>query len=155
MLFAHHDRGRVLRVGHVAAQRLRQPRQLEPSVAGLREDADAGQRPQHAVERPRVRAGGLGQRIDALRAILQQVRDAKLGGDVDGGGDPVGGDHAEELLLRRRWRRGDSLGGGPVSLSITRARPIRHDGSSGLPRWYSLAAYWTPVEFLGLVHGYA
>jgi hypothetical protein len=72
---------------------------------------------QDAVERVGIAAGGLRQILGAPRALVQQIGDAELGGDIERLGDGKAETHAQQVLRCRAhdpphpWRpaRGVSL----------------------------------------------
>jgi hypothetical protein len=72
---------------HVAAEPVAQHRQAERAGLGLGQDPERGQQAQHPVQCRLISLGGVGQRRRSPLASGQQVRDAKLGGEVDGAGD--------------------------------------------------------------------
>ena len=71
---------------------------LPPVVLG--KDAHARQGTEQPVKRPRMGLRGRSQVVGSPGAILQQVGQAQLGGDVKGLGNPVAGEHPTHLLLR-------------------------------------------------------
>ena len=106
---------------HAGPQDLGQRRLAEPAVRVLGEHADARQRPQHAVQARRVRAGLRGEVGDGLRAGGERVGDAELGGDGQGHRDPLAEDHlGHDRLGRRRSGVGHGIppgccaGGGDI-----------------------------------------
>ena len=84
------------RGGPVAAQPVAQHRQAERAGPRLGQHAERGQQAQHPVQGPLIGLGGLGQFRRGPLACRQQVRDAKLGGQVDRAGDVQAPDHLQE-----------------------------------------------------------
>jgi hypothetical protein len=101
MLLAVHDGHGPLRPRHVAAQALGQWGQGEAAPLALREDADACQGAEQAVERRWVRPGGAGEFVGAAWAVSEQVSQSEFGGDVIRLGEPVTGQQPLHLFLRR------------------------------------------------------
>ncbi len=120
------DREVADRAGRVRAQRLAERGQPEGAGGDLREDAEAGQQPQHPVEGLRIRADGAGELVAGARAVAELVGDPELGDDADGLAGPVAGDQAHH-----RGGRGDVV--------------FRFLRSCGTPVRFRLTVGWVPA----------
>jgi hypothetical protein len=85
--------------GNTIEQAFRQGRQDEAALL-LGEDADACQRPQQSVKRPRVRPGGFGKVLRRPGTVLEKFGDAQLGGDVNRLRVPVAAGEAGQLVMK-------------------------------------------------------
>jgi hypothetical protein len=85
----------------IGAQRLAERRQFEAVRSWLGEDTDAGQQPQHAEERPWLRADRLRKLRAATRASSQLVGNAQPRNNAERLADPVAGDELQHHLGQR------------------------------------------------------
>jgi hypothetical protein len=101
MLLPAHDCQGTLRTGYVTSQTFSQRCQGKSALAVVRENADARQSTEQAVQRGGVGFCGLAKIVHRTGANLQQVSDAQLGSDVKCLGNPVAGEHLVHSFLRR------------------------------------------------------
>jgi hypothetical protein len=92
--------------------------QREDARFGLRQDAGARQRAQHAIQGALMGAGLGGQLRDAARPSREEIGDPQLGNDDDRLRELIAGREADQLGGRGRCRRGRT-----VIVGHGRARP--------------------------------